>query len=106
MKAIKIIAAADGIGGQKAELQDTPIPKLREGYVRCKVLCVGLNPTDWYVQLHSRSPRWISYADIGSGSISTAMEVSRDVWLGVICVRFSPPLLAIRQSASCLADGM
>ncbi|KAF2164096.1 hypothetical protein M409DRAFT_68030 [Zasmidium cellare ATCC 36951] len=41
MKAIKIIE------GNKAELQDVPIPKLRDDYVLCKVTCVALNPTDW-----------------------------------------------------------
>ncbi|KAK4507637.1 hypothetical protein PRZ48_001372 [Zasmidium cellare] len=41
MKAIKIIE------GNTAELQDVPIPKLRDDYVLCKVKCVALNPTDW-----------------------------------------------------------
>ncbi|KAF2160528.1 hypothetical protein M409DRAFT_70296 [Zasmidium cellare ATCC 36951] len=41
MKAIKIVE------GHKAELQDVPLPKLRDDYVLCKVKCVALNPTDW-----------------------------------------------------------
>lgn len=41
MKAIKIVE------GNKAELQDVSVPKLRDDYVLCKVKCVALNPTDW-----------------------------------------------------------
>lgn len=43
MKAIKIVE------GNKAELQDVPVPALRDDYVLVKVNCVALNPTDWYV---------------------------------------------------------
>jgi NADPH:quinone reductase-like Zn-dependent oxidoreductase len=46
MKAIKILP------DQQAGLQDVPVPKLRHGYVLCKVKCVALNPTDWYVQVN------------------------------------------------------
>lgn len=31
----------------KATIQDVPIPKLRDEYVRVKVNAVALNPTDW-----------------------------------------------------------
>lgn len=31
----------------KAEIQDVPIPKLRDDYILVKVNAVGLNPTDW-----------------------------------------------------------
>lgn len=31
----------------KAEIQDVPIPKLRDEYILVKVKAVGLNPTDW-----------------------------------------------------------
>ncbi|KAK0717742.1 putative zinc-binding oxidoreductase ToxD [Lasiosphaeria miniovina] len=41
MKAIKIIARG------KAEIQDAPIPALRDDYVLVKVKAVALNPTDW-----------------------------------------------------------
>ena len=44
MKAIKIIKSEKG---QEAEIQDVPLPKLRDDYLICKVLCVGINPTDW-----------------------------------------------------------
>ena len=42
MKAIKTVE------GHKAELQDVPLPKLRDDYVLVKVNAVALNPTDWY----------------------------------------------------------
>lgn len=51
MKAIKIVSTGDG--GQEAALQDVPVPELREGFVLCKVLCVGLNPTDWLGSSHT-----------------------------------------------------
>ncbi|CAK4031729.1 related to zinc-binding oxidoreductase [Lecanosticta acicola] len=41
MKAIKIVE------GNKAELQEVPVPKLRDDYVLVKVSAVALNPTDW-----------------------------------------------------------
>jgi NADPH:quinone reductase-like Zn-dependent oxidoreductase len=31
----------------KAEVQDVPVPALRDDYMRVKVKAVGLNPTDW-----------------------------------------------------------
>lgn len=42
MKALKIV------DGNKAELREVPLPKLRDDYVLCKVTAVALNPTDWY----------------------------------------------------------
>ncbi|KAK5656800.1 hypothetical protein OQA88_4348 [Cercophora sp. LCS_1] len=41
MKAIKIT------GPREAEIQDAPIPALRDDYVLVKVKAVALNPTDW-----------------------------------------------------------
>lgn len=41
MKAIKIISPGH------AEVQDVPIPALRDDYVLVKVTAVALNPTDW-----------------------------------------------------------
>lgn len=41
MKAIKVV----GIG--KAEVQDVPLPKMRDDYILVKVHAVALNPTDW-----------------------------------------------------------
>jgi NADPH:quinone reductase-like Zn-dependent oxidoreductase len=41
MKAIKVV----DIG--KAEVQDVPLPKMRDDYVLVQVHAVALNPTDW-----------------------------------------------------------
>ncbi|KAK3369373.1 chaperonin 10-like protein [Lasiosphaeria ovina] len=41
MKAIKIVSKG------KAEIQDVPVPALRDDYVLVKVKAVALNPTDW-----------------------------------------------------------
>ena len=41
MKAIKVVSAGE------AEIQDVPIPDLREGFLLVKVNCVALNPIDW-----------------------------------------------------------
>ncbi|GAB7357142.1 hypothetical protein MBLNU459_g7936t1 [Dothideomycetes sp. NU459] len=41
MQAIKVVEAG------KAEIQDVPLPKLRDDYVLVKVEAVALNPTDW-----------------------------------------------------------
>lgn len=41
MKAIKVVEA------KKAEIQDVPVPKIRDDYVLVKVEAVALNPTDW-----------------------------------------------------------
>jgi len=41
MKAIKIVRPGH------AEIQDVPIPTLRDDYVLVKVKAVALNPTDW-----------------------------------------------------------
>ena len=46
MKAITIVKDGED---QKAELQDVPLPKLRDDYMLCKVNAVALNPTDWFV---------------------------------------------------------
>ena len=43
MKAIKVVSQG------KAEVQEVPLPKLRDDYVLVKVKDVALNPTDWYV---------------------------------------------------------
>lgn len=43
MKAIKVVEAG------KAEIQDVPLPKMRDDYILVKVKSVALNPTDWYV---------------------------------------------------------
>lgn len=42
MKAIKITKT------HTAEIQEVPVPQLREDYVLVKVRAVALNPTDWY----------------------------------------------------------
>ena len=42
MKAIKVV------GPGKAEIQEVPVPKLRDDYILVKVNAVALNPTDWY----------------------------------------------------------
>jgi NADPH:quinone reductase-like Zn-dependent oxidoreductase len=41
MKATKVIDTG------KAEVQDVPLPKMRDDYVLVKVHAVALNPTDW-----------------------------------------------------------
>ena len=41
MKAIK------SVENGKAEIQEVPLPKLRDDYVLVKVKDVALNPTDW-----------------------------------------------------------
>ncbi|TKA27003.1 hypothetical protein B0A50_05194 [Salinomyces thailandicus] len=41
MKAIKVVEKG------KAELQEVPVPKLKDDYVLVKVKAVALNPTDW-----------------------------------------------------------
>ena len=41
MKAIKVV------GLKEAEIQEVPLPKLRDDYVLCKVNQVAVNPTDW-----------------------------------------------------------
>ncbi|KAI7325863.1 GroES-like protein [Hortaea werneckii] len=41
MKAIKVVENG------KAELQEVPVPKLKDDYVLVKVKAVALNPTDW-----------------------------------------------------------
>lgn len=42
MKAIKITET------HTAEIEEVPVPRLREDYVLVKVRAVALNPTDWY----------------------------------------------------------
>jgi NADPH:quinone reductase-like Zn-dependent oxidoreductase len=41
MKATKVIDTG------KAEVQDVPLPKMRDDYILVKVHAVALNPTDW-----------------------------------------------------------
>jgi hypothetical protein len=41
MKAIKVV------GTGKAEVQNVPLPKMRDDYILVKVHAVALNPTDW-----------------------------------------------------------
>lgn len=41
MKAIRTVSPG------KAEIQEVPLPKLRDTYVLVKVTYVALNPTDW-----------------------------------------------------------
>ena len=41
MKTIKVV----GVG--KAEVQEVPLPKMRDDYVLVKVRANALNPTDW-----------------------------------------------------------
>jgi len=41
MKAIKIAAVG------QPEIQEVPVPKLRDDYALVKVKAVALNPTDW-----------------------------------------------------------
>lgn len=44
MKALKIVAPG------KVEVQEVPLPRLRDDYILVKVHAVALNPTDWYVR--------------------------------------------------------
>jgi NADPH:quinone reductase-like Zn-dependent oxidoreductase len=41
MKAIKVIDVG------KVEVQNVPLPKMRDDYILVKVHTVALNPTDW-----------------------------------------------------------
>lgn len=41
MKAIKVVEPG------KAEVQEVPLPRLRDDYILVKVKAVALNPTDW-----------------------------------------------------------
>jgi NADPH:quinone reductase-like Zn-dependent oxidoreductase len=41
MKAIKVVETG------RAEIQEVPVPKLRDEYILVKTTCVALNPTDW-----------------------------------------------------------
>ncbi len=41
MKALKVV------GPGRAEIQEVPLPKMRDDYVLVKVSNVALNPTDW-----------------------------------------------------------
>ena len=41
MKAIKVVEPG------KAEIQDVPLPRMRDDYILVKTKCVALNPTDW-----------------------------------------------------------
>lgn len=50
MKAIKVA----GVG--KPEVQEVPLPKMRDDYVLVKVHAVALNPTDWYVTSNALFP--------------------------------------------------
>lgn len=43
MKAIKVVEKG------KAEVQEVPVPQLRDDYVLCKVNWVAVNATDWFV---------------------------------------------------------
>jgi NADPH:quinone reductase-like Zn-dependent oxidoreductase len=47
MKALKVV------GPGKAEIQEVPVPKLRDDYVLVKVHDVALNPTDWHALCRS-----------------------------------------------------
>jgi NADPH:quinone reductase-like Zn-dependent oxidoreductase len=37
------------VGPGRAEIRDTPIPKVKGDYILVKVRYVALNPTDWFV---------------------------------------------------------
>lgn len=47
MKAIKVVEKG------KAEIQEVPVPRLRDDYILVKVKNVALNPTDWYGAMHT-----------------------------------------------------
>lgn len=51
MKAIKVVAPG------KAEVQEVPLPRMRDDYILVKTRAVALNPTDWYVCDDSRKCR-------------------------------------------------
>lgn len=59
MKALKVVSTG------KAEIQEVPLPKLRDDYVLVKVHNVALNPTDWY------RPPWSPLQDPRSLSLAT-----------------------------------
>lgn len=50
MKAIKVVDVGN------AQIQDVPLPQLRDDYVLVKVHAVALNPTDWYAR-HNRESK-------------------------------------------------
>lgn len=50
MKAIKVVEPG------KAEVQDVPLPRLRDDYILVKVKAVALNPTDWYLYPFPNTP--------------------------------------------------
>lgn len=41
MQAVKIVSVG------KAEVQNAPVPELRDHYILVKVNAVAINPTDW-----------------------------------------------------------
>lgn len=43
----KTMKAIKNVGVGKAEVQEVPLPKMRDDYVLVKVHAVALNPTDW-----------------------------------------------------------
>ncbi|KAK5163348.1 uncharacterized protein LTR77_010721 [Saxophila tyrrhenica] len=73
MKAIKIIQSGSK---QAAELQDVPLPTLRDDYVLCKVTCVALNPTDWK---HIDGDGGIPGSGVGSDMRGVIEEVGTNV---------------------------
>lgn len=98
MKAIKIVEAG------KAEIQEVPLPKLRDDYVLVKVEAVALNPTDW---------KHIHYlptagATVGCDFAGTVEEVGSKVtkkWSkGDRIAGFSHGANAVQKEDGCFAE--
>lgn len=64
MKAIKVMDEG------KAEIQEVPLPKLRDTYVLVKTKCVALNPTDW---------KHVHRANLGSKGHTVGVDYSGEV---------------------------
>ncbi|GAB7365801.1 hypothetical protein MBLNU230_g7134t1 [Neophaeotheca triangularis] len=98
MKAIKIVEA------DKAEIQNVPVPQLRDDYVLVKVHNVALNPTDWKHIAYLSQPGATVGCDFSGEILSVGKSVNKAWKAGDRIASFAHGANAVQPEDGCFAE--
>lgn len=98
MKAIKVAEAG------KAEIQEVPLPKLRDDYILVKVKSVALNPTDWkHIDFLSKAGATVG-CDYAGTVEEVGSKVTKDFKKGDRIAGFTHGVNAVEPEDGCFAE--
>ncbi|KAF2720107.1 GroES-like protein [Polychaeton citri CBS 116435] len=98
MKAIKVV------GPGQTELQDVPLPRLRDDYVLAKVKAIALNPTDWKHIDYMATPGATVGCDFAGVVEEVGSKVTKDLKIGDRISGFSHGVNAVEPEDGAFAE--